>query len=34
MATENLLINDGRNRQTIEAVGEGFPQLDVVPTFA
>ena len=29
--SENLLINDGRNRQAIEAIGEGFPELDIVP---
>lgn len=33
MATEDLLVDDGRNRQTIEAVGEGLPQLYVVPPF-
>lgn len=30
VATEDLLINDGRDRQAVEAVGEGLPQLDVV----
>lgn len=30
MATEDLLINNGRNRQTVEAVSEGLPQLYVV----
>ena len=31
MATEDLLINNGCDRQTVEAVGEGLPQLYVVP---
>lgn len=31
---EDLLINDGRNGQTVEAVGESLPQLDVVSTLA
>ncbi len=30
MATKDLLINNGCNRQTVEAVGEGLPQLYVV----
>lgn len=30
MATEDLLINNGCDRQTVEAVGEGLPQLYVV----
>lgn len=30
MATEDLLINNGCNRQTVEAVSEGLPQLYVV----
>lgn len=30
VATEDLLIDDGRDRQAVEAVGEGLPQLDVV----
>jgi hypothetical protein len=25
MATEDFFINDGRNRQTVEAISEGFP---------
>jgi hypothetical protein len=32
MATENLFINNGRNWQTVEAVGERFPQFDVIAT--
>lgn len=32
MHGEDLLIDDGGNGQTVEAVGEGLPQLDVVPT--
>lgn len=31
---ENLLVNDGRDGQAVEAVGEGFPQLDVVSALA
>lgn len=31
MATEDLLINNGCNRQTVEAVSEGLPELYVVP---
>ena len=34
MAAENLFVNDGGNWQAVEAVREGFPQRDVVPTFA
>lgn len=30
MATEDLLINNGCNRQTVETVSEGLPQLYVV----
>lgn len=31
---EDLLVNDGRDGQAVEAVREGLPQLDVVPAFA
>lgn len=31
---ENLLVNDCRNWQAIEAVSEGLPKLDVVPPLA
>lgn len=31
---EDLLIDDGSNWQAVEAVREGLPQLDVVPTLA
>ena len=34
MATENLFINDGRDGQAVEAVGEGFPKSDVEAAFA
>lgn len=34
MATEDLFINKGGNRQTVEAVGESFPQLDGETAFA
>jgi len=33
MATENLLINNGCDGQTVEAVSEGLPQLYVVSPF-
>ena len=31
---EDLLVDDGRDREAVEAVGEGFPELDVVPALA
>lgn len=34
MHGEDLLVDDGGNRQTVEAIGEGLPQLDVVPALA
>lgn len=34
MHGENLLVNDRRDWQAIEAVGERLPQLDVVPPLA
>ena len=34
MATEDLLVDDGGHRQTVETVGEGLPQLDVVASLA
>lgn len=34
MHRENLFVNYGRDRQAVEAVGEGLPQLDVVPALA
>ena len=34
MHRENLLINDRRDRQAVETVGECLPQLDVVAPFA
>ena len=34
MATEDLLVHNGRDGQTVEAVGEGFPQFDVVASLA
>ena len=33
MATEDFLVNDCGYGQTIEAVGEGFPQFDIVTAF-
>lgn len=34
VAAEDLLIHDGGDGQTVEAVGERFPELDVVPPLA
>ena len=34
VAAEDLLIDDGRHRQTVETVGERLPQLDVVASLA
>ena len=34
MHGEDLLVDDGSNRQAIEAVREGFPQLDVISSLA
>jgi len=34
VAAENLLIDNGRHRQAVEAVREGLPQLDAVATLA
>jgi hypothetical protein len=34
MHGEDLLINDGGNRQAVEAVRERLPKLDVVATLA
>ena len=34
MHGENLLVNDGSNRQAVEAIRKGLPQLDVVPSLA
>lgn len=34
MAAEDLLVNDGGNREAVKAVGEGLPQLYVEPAFA
>ena len=34
MHAEYFLVNDRRDRQTVKTVCEGFPQLDVVATFA
>jgi hypothetical protein len=31
---ENLLVDDSGNGKTVEAVGEGLPELDVVPSLA
>ena len=32
--SEDLLIDYGSNRKTVETVGEGLPELDVVSSFA
>jgi hypothetical protein len=34
MATEDLLVDYGGNRQTVETVSERLPQLDVVASLA
>ncbi len=34
VAAEDLLVDDGRHREAVEAVREGLPQLDVVPALA
>ena len=34
MHGEDLLVNDGRDGQAVEAICEGLPQLDVVPSLA
>ncbi len=34
MHGENLLVDDSSNGKTVEAVGEGLPELDVVATLA
>ena len=31
MHGEDLLVNDGRNGEAVEAIGESLPQLDVIP---
>jgi hypothetical protein len=31
---EDLLVNKGSDRETVETVSEGLPQLDVVTAFA
>ena len=33
MTAEDFLVNDGGDGQTVEAVGERFPQLDVESSF-
>ncbi len=34
MHAEDLLINDCGNRETVETISEGFPQFNVVASFA
>jgi hypothetical protein len=34
MHCEDLLIDDGGNGQAVEAIREGLPELDVVPSLA
>lgn len=34
MHCEDLLVDDGGNRQAVEAIGKCLPQLDVVPSLA
>jgi hypothetical protein len=31
---EDLFIDDGSNRQTVKAIGESLPKLDVITSFA
>lgn len=33
MTAENLLVNDGRDGKTVEAVREGLPQFDIKASF-
>lgn len=33
MHSEDLVVNDCRNWQTIKAICKGFPDLDVIPSF-
>lgn len=33
MAAEDFLVDDRGNRQTVEAIREGLPEFDVVPSF-
>lgn len=33
MTTEDLLVNDSGDRETVETIGKCLPQLDVVTTF-
>ena len=33
MHCEYFFVDDGSDRKAVEAIGERFPQLDVVPTF-
>ena len=32
--TEDLFVDDGRNRKAVEAVDKGLPQLNVIPSLA
>ena len=34
LTAEDPLVDDGSDRKAVEAVGKGFPQLDVVSSFA
>ena len=34
MAAKDLLVDDGSDGQTVEAVGERLPEFDVISTFA
>ena len=34
MTTKDLLIQNGRHREAVEAVSEGLPESDVVASFA
>jgi hypothetical protein len=34
MHAENLLINNGSDRETVEAVSESFPKFDIIASLA
>ena len=34
MAAENLFVDDGGDRETIETISKSFPQFDIKPSFA
>ena len=32
MHSKNFLVNNGRNRQAVKAISEGFPKLNIIPS--